>query len=79
MSAGSEQRYVALSGGLIVPVEPVLLLLDMEAKGFQLSRDGDDILIHPASKLCEDDRRQLKLWKRHALALLDYIPTAVAQ
>jgi hypothetical protein len=78
MSADSE-RYVCLKDGPIVPVAPILLLLDLEAKGFRLERDGNDILIHPASKLSDEDREQLKLWKAHVLAMLDYIPTAVAQ
>ena len=73
MSTASE-RFVWLRGGLVVPVEPVILPLDLEAQGFTLSRDGDDILVSPFSKLTEDDRRNLKLWKSHVLALLDYQP-----
>ena len=71
MSADCE-RYVLLRGGLALPVEPVFLLLELEARDFQLSRDGDDILVRPFSKLTDDDKRYLKLWKRHILALLDY-------
>jgi hypothetical protein len=77
MSAESEDRYVALKGGLVVPVAPVLLLLELEAKGFRLSRDGEDILVSPFSKLTEYDKRSLKLWKPHVLALLDYEAEAV--
>jgi hypothetical protein len=71
MPTGCEQ-YVLLRNGLALPVAPVLLLLDLEARGFKLSRDGDDILVCPFSKLTPNDRQQLKLWKRHVLALLDY-------
>ena len=67
---GSE--YVMLRGGLVLPVCSVLLLLDLEARGFMLSRDGDDIVVSPFSRLTDDDKKQLKLWKRHVLALVDY-------
>jgi hypothetical protein len=76
MSPDSE-RYVCLKNGPVVPVAPILLLLELEAKGLRLSRDGDDILVSPASKLSDDDRKQLKLWKAHALALLDYQQTVL--
>ena len=36
MAPPSSQRFVWLKGGLVVPVEPVLLVLDLEAKGFRL-------------------------------------------
>jgi hypothetical protein len=72
MLAPSELRYVWLKGGLVLPLEPILLALELEAKGFQLSRDGDNIWVRPSSKLTDDDKAQLKLWKRHVLALLDY-------
>jgi hypothetical protein len=74
MSIASE-RYVWLRGDLVVPVDPVLLLLDLEAKGFKLSRDGDDIIVSPASKLTDEDRRLLKAWRSHVLVLLDYVAT----
>jgi hypothetical protein len=73
MSTDSE-RYVMLRGGLTVPVAPVLLLLDLESRGFTLSHDGEDILVSPFSKLSEDDKRHLTLWKRHVIALLSYEP-----
>ncbi len=66
------ERYVCLAGGLALPLEPVLLLLDLERRDFRLSRDGEDILIRPFSKLTDDDKQHLKLWKGHVLALLDY-------
>ena len=69
------ERYVVLQGGLALPVEPVLLLLDLEARGFKLSRDGANILIQPFSKLNDEDKRHLKLWKHHVLALIDYKPS----
>ena len=76
-SMQTESEFVTLCGGLSPPIAPVRLALDLEAAGFQLSRDGDDILIRPFSKLTDEDKQQLKLWKRHVLALLDYAPPEV--
>jgi hypothetical protein len=60
-------------------VQPLLLLLGLESRGFQLTRDGSDILVSPFSKLTEDDKRQIKLWKLHILRLLDYEPSSEVQ
>lgn len=70
--ASSDQRYVCFKGGLAVPLEPWLLVLELHARGFKLSRDGDAIWVRPFSKLTDDDKSQLKLWRQHVLALLDY-------
>jgi hypothetical protein len=72
-------RYVMLPGGLSLPVEPILFLHDLQNRGFRLWRDGDDILVAPFSKLTVDDTRQLKLWKRFVLAILDYEPVEAVQ
>jgi hypothetical protein len=55
----------------------ILLALELERRGIRLWRDGEDIVIEPFFKLTEDDTRQLKLWKRHVLELLDYVPPQV--
>ena len=74
----TSSEYVILRGGLALPVAPVLLALNLGAAGFRLSRDGEDILICPFSKLTDEHKRQLKLWKRHVLALLDYHTEVIA-
>lgn len=70
--ATASERYVLLRGGLAVPVEPMLLLLDLERRGLQVSRAGDDILVRPSGHLTETDRAGLRRWKLHVLALVDY-------
>jgi hypothetical protein len=70
-------RYVFLPGGLALPVEPCLLALDLERRGIRLTRDGEDIVIEPRELLTDGDRRQLRLWKRHVLALLAYEPPEI--
>ena len=77
MSLASE-RLVTLKNGPTVRVEPVELLLDLEARGFKVYTDnGHDVLVSPASKLQPDDAENLKLWRTHVLALLSYTPPEV--
>jgi hypothetical protein len=68
-------RYVELRGGLCVPIEPIQLLLRLEAMGFTFEREGlDRIAVRPFSKLVSEDVAQIKRWKLHLIALLDYAP-----
>src|SRR5262245_49354685 len=77
-SAVSEQAtglggFVTLQGGLVVPLESVLLVLELEERGFHLEREGQNTLIvRPCSRLSEDDCRRIRRWKRHVLVLVDY-------
>ena len=72
------ERLVVLTGGLTVPAEPLVFLLDLEARGFTIRRDGNDLLIGPAVHLTPDDRAQVKRWKSHLLSIVDYQPPEVA-
>jgi hypothetical protein len=71
MPAGSD-RYVLLKGGLAVPLEPLRLLLDLESRGFTVFREDGDVVVLPGNQLTDDDCRQIRGWKPHLLALLDY-------
>ena len=73
----ASDRYVLLRGGLAVPIEPMLLLLELEARGLEVSRAGDDLLVRPPGQLSEQDRAALRRWKAHVLALVDYAPPEV--
>lgn len=75
--ATASERYVLLRGGMAVPVEPMLLLLGLEARGLQVSRAGLDLLVRPPGQLTDGDRRALGRWKPHVLALVDYTPSEV--
>lgn len=70
-TSGSEaDRYVVLRSGLAVPMVPVLLLLDLEARGFRIRADGDELVIRPAARLTDEDRSALRRWKAHLLELV---------
>jgi len=74
MSGGSDdtRRYVMLAGGLAVPIEPYLLLLDLEGRGFQVTQDGDVLVVCPGTQLTDADCAAVRRWKLHLLALVNY-------
>ncbi len=72
MPSASEARFVELRGGLVLPAEPVLLVFNLEARGFVLRPDGADLLVSPGAQLTSDDRRAIRRWKAHILAVLHY-------
>jgi hypothetical protein len=73
MATPSEGRYVYLRGGLTLPIEPVRLVLDLEARGFSLTRDAEDVVtVRPASRLTAEDREALTRWREHVRALVRY-------
>lgn len=72
-------RYVLLKGGLALPIAPIRLALDLESRGIRLTRDGDDLVIEPWSRLTDDDLDGLRRWKAHMLALLAYQPPEIVQ
>ena len=77
--ACSEGRYVVLKGGLALPIEPILLALELEERGFMLARHGEDILsVQPHEKLTPDDCARIRRWKRHLLAVVSYSAPEVA-
>jgi hypothetical protein len=75
MSASCSDGYLCLRGGLWVPIAPVVLLLDLERRGFQVElKDDDQVSVRPFSKLTDDDKASLRRWRRHVRALLAYQP-----
>src|SRR6187549_3468105 len=67
LSASSDHhndRIVLLKGGLVLPVEPIQLALELEERGFTLTRmDGDTLLVQPYERLTRDDCQRIKRWK----------------
>jgi hypothetical protein len=70
-------RYVVLRGGLAVPVAPILLLCELEARGIAVWREDDDVLVQPWQRVTDEERVALKRWKSHVLSLLAYEPSTV--
>ena len=64
---GSE--LVALPG-LVLPVEAVLLALDLESRGLRFVVDGDDLLVSPRDRITDVDRVAIRRWKWHLMALV---------
>jgi hypothetical protein len=71
-------RFVQLKNGPVLPAEPILLALDLEARGFTLTRLEDDVLsVQPYQRLSRQDCADIKRWKLHLLAIVDYVPEVV--
>jgi hypothetical protein len=76
MSAISEvavDRFVQLGSGLVLPIEPVLIAHDLEARGFRMAAYGEGgLLVSPLSKLTIADCAQIRRWKWHLLAIVTH-------
>jgi hypothetical protein len=71
-------RYVSLRTGLTLPVEPILLALELESRGFSLVRqDGDVLSVQPWQCLTSEDCAAISRWKWHLLSIVDYEPSVV--
>ena len=66
-----DDRFVTLRGP-IVPAPAFMLLLDIEARGFTIRREGDTLVVRPAERLTRADCTGLRRWKWHVLMLLEY-------
>jgi hypothetical protein len=49
---------------------PVHLLLDLEARGFQVWREGDYLWVSPSEAITDADAHAIRRWKVHLLALV---------
>lgn len=72
MTADSDyrDRFVWFPDGMVVPAPAVLLLLELEARGFRLHADGSTLVVTPADQLTRQDCARLRRWKWHALMLV---------
>lgn len=68
MSTASE-RYVCLPG-VTLPLEPVLLALDLEHRGLRLEVDGDVLAVSPRDRLTEEDRDAIRRWRWHLIEIV---------
>jgi hypothetical protein len=73
-------RFVILQGGLALPVEPIMLALELESRGFSMTREQDGVLnVQPYQRLTREDCTRIRRWKHHILSLLDYTPPVAVQ
>jgi|KBSMisStandDraft_5_1062788.scaffolds.fasta_scaffold15276_6 hypothetical protein len=63
---------VVLRGGLTLPLAALRLAWALEARGLHLGVDGDLLRVGPRDLLTDDDRAELRRWKPHLLAMLEY-------
>ncbi len=70
----SASEFVHLSGGMIVPLEAYLAVLQVERAGHRMRVEGDQIVVRtePGVRLDPALVANLKRWKAHAIMLLRY-------
>lgn len=62
-----------LKGGMVLPLEPVLLALRLESEGFRFEVSGDGaLLVAPGARLSLADRQRLRRWRHHLVMLARY-------
>ena len=80
MAGSDPSRFVLLKNGLALPIDPILLALELEERGFSMTREEDDVLsVQPYERLTPDDYTRIRRWKFHLLSLLEYVPPEVLQ
>lgn len=71
----SDDRFVHLCGGLVLPVEVVLLALRLEQDGFTFAIDETGhLLVSPIDQLSPADRAELRRLHDFMVQLIRYQP-----
>lgn len=68
----SGTELVVLRGGFSVSVVAYVTLLDFEARGIVVRRDGADLIVGPRELLADGDRALLRALKSDLIRLIDY-------
>jgi hypothetical protein len=64
---------VVLKGGLVLPLDALLLAWELESRGFKFEPDGNGgLLVGPRAQLTESDRIAIRHWKLHLAAISTY-------
>lgn len=72
MATSEAVAAITLRGGLIAPLPALMLLWNLETRGFDLRRAGDKLRVHPLDQLTAEDSAAIRQWRSELLALVDY-------
>lgn len=73
----AEPQFVTLKSGMSVPLEPVLLALDLERRGFEIRTTGsvengdDELFIKPIRNLTTPEREQVRRWRDSIIVIVN--------
>ncbi len=70
MSSGSDA--LVLKGGAVVSIKALNIAWGLEARGAQLTADGDGLLVAPRELLTPEDRANIRAHRDQLLALVRY-------
>jgi len=65
-------EFIALRQGPTVPVAAVRLFLDLADRGIEVRIEDDDLAVEPGRDLTDEDRAEIRRWRRHLIALAAY-------
>jgi hypothetical protein len=67
---------VPLKGGLVVPLDALLLAWSLEDRGATFALDGDELIVDTpqAAVLTNEDRMAIRRWRAHLIAIITYCP-----
>lgn len=66
-------EFIELRSGPIVPFAALQLAVDLEARGHALTAHDDALHVTRGGALTAEDRQAIARWKRHLLAIVEYV------
>jgi hypothetical protein len=73
------QTYVTLKDGPTLPVAPIMLAIDLEARGIPLRTEADHQFMVPDDpRLTPTDRAAIGRWRHHLGAIVEYRAPEIA-
>lgn len=65
-------NHIELRYGQALPTTAVSLALRLESRGYTFSVSQDRLILSGGDGLSADDRTEIKRWRLHLMALVDY-------
>jgi hypothetical protein len=79
MTTPSElSAFVTLRNGLTLPVAAIRLAWSLEERGLHLGALDDLLTVGPRNLLTDADRAEIRKWKPHLLAIVNYDDAAAS-
>lgn len=64
--------HIELRDGPALPTAAISLALALESRGYTFSVSQDRLVLSGGDGLSADDRTEIKRWRLHLMALVDY-------
>lgn len=64
--------HIELRDGPALPTAAISLALELESRGYTFSVSQDRLILSGGDGLSAEDRKEIKRWRLHLMALVDY-------